>query len=62
MPVLCYHRIRNFKRGGGLKDYEVTPAAFAEQMQALADSGYKTILPAELYNYLMSVASILKNR
>jgi len=45
-----------------LKDYEVTPAAFAEQMQALADSGYKTILPAELYNYLMSVASILKNR
>ncbi len=58
VPVLCYHRIRNFKHGGGLKDYEVTPAAFAEQMQALADSGYTTILPGQLYNYLTYAESI----
>jgi hypothetical protein len=44
VPVLCYHHIRNFTAGGRLMGYEVTPTAFAEQMKALADSGYKTIL------------------
>ena len=50
VPVLCYHHIRNTRPG----DYVVSPSAFAEQMQALADSGYKTILPDQLYNYLVS--------
>ncbi len=48
IPVLCYHHIRNTTPG----DYVVTPASFAAQMNALADSGYKTILPDQLYNYL----------
>lgn len=58
VPVLCYHHIRNFTAGGRLMGYEVTPAAFAEQMKALADSGYKTILPDELYEYLVHGASL----
>ena len=54
VPVLCYHHIRDTKPG----DYVVSPSAFAQQMQALADSGYKTILPDQLYNYLVSGTSI----
>lgn len=53
VPVLCYHHIRNFASGGRLKEYEVTPSAFAEQMKVLNDSGYKTILPDDLYEYLV---------
>lgn len=53
VPVLCYHHIRNFMAGGRLKEYEVTPTAFAAQMKALHDSGYSTILPDELYEYLL---------
>ncbi len=58
VPVLCYHHIRNFTAGGRLMGYEVTPAAFAEQMKTLADSGYKTILPDDLYEYLVHGASL----
>ncbi|MCW3089693.1 MAG: Polysaccharide deacetylase [Ferruginibacter sp.] len=55
VPVLCYHHIRNFRAGESesMKSYSVTPAAFAEQMKALHDSGYQTILPDELYEYLV---------
>ncbi|MEP6617597.1 MAG: polysaccharide deacetylase family protein [Ginsengibacter sp.] len=59
VPILCYHNIHDFRRAsdraGG---YDVTPAAFAEQMQALADSGYQTILPDQLYEYLAGGAKI----
>ncbi len=55
VPVLCYHHIREAKPGQSatLKNYSVSPASFAEQMKALSDSGYKTILPDDLYNYLV---------
>ena len=55
MPILCYHHIRNFKAGESenMKSYSVTPAAFAAQMKALSDSGYSTILPDQLYEYLV---------
>ena len=55
VPVLCYHHIRNFSAGesSNMKSYSVTPAAFAEQMKTLHDSGYNTILPEQLYNYLV---------
>jgi len=33
--------------------YEVTPAEFAAQMKILSDSGYHTVLPEQLYNYLV---------
>src|SRR5678816_2015402 len=50
VPILCYHRIHNFNGPGSdrSKGYQVTPAAFAEQMKALSDSGYHTILPDQL--------------
>ena len=55
VPVLCYHHIRESKPGQSetFKTYSVTPAQFAEQMKALHDSGYNTILPDQLYNYLV---------
>jgi peptidoglycan/xylan/chitin deacetylase (PgdA/CDA1 family) len=54
VPVLCYHHINSNKPG----DYVVPPALFAAQMQALADSGYQTILPEQLYNYLTTGAAL----
>lgn len=55
VPVLCYHHIREAKPGQSetFKTYSVSPAQFAEQMKALHDSGYQTILPDQLYNYLL---------
>ena len=55
VPVLCYHHIRDAKPGQSetLKSYSVSPAQFAQQMKALKDSGYETILPNQLYNYLV---------
>ena len=55
VPVLCYHHIREAKPGQSetLKSYSVSPESFAEQMKALKDSGYETILPDQLYNYLV---------
>jgi peptidoglycan/xylan/chitin deacetylase (PgdA/CDA1 family) len=54
VPVLCYHNIRNFRAGESdrMKSYTVTPSAFAEQMKTLADSGYQTIDPEDLFSYL----------
>jgi len=54
VPVLCYHRIRNTKPD----DYVISAASFVNQMRALADSGYHTISPDQLYSYLTTGASI----
>lgn len=55
VPVLCYHHIRPFSSGisATMKNYSVFPEAFAAQMKALHDSGYHTILPDQLYDYLV---------
>ena len=55
IPVLCYHNIRAVKPNASatVKAYTVTPKAFEEQMKALSDAGYQTILPDELYAYLV---------
>ena len=55
VPVLCYHHIRNVRasESENMKSYSVSPESFAEQMKALYDSGYQTILPAQLYDYLV---------
>jgi peptidoglycan/xylan/chitin deacetylase (PgdA/CDA1 family) len=55
VPVLCYHHIREAKPGQSetMKSYSVSPEAFALQMKTLKDSGYETILPGELYDYLV---------
>ena len=60
VPVLCYHHIREPKPGQSetMKSYSVSPAQFAQQMKALKDSGYETILPNQLYNYLVHGATL----
>ena len=49
VPILCYHRIENNKAPS---DYNVTIPVFKEELKILADSGYHTILPDQLYEYL----------
>ncbi len=60
VPVLCYHHIREPKPGQSetLKSYSVSPSQFAEQMKALKDSGYETILPDQLYEHLVHDAAL----
>lgn len=55
VPILCYHNIKNFDASDGpmTKVYSVKPADFAAQMNALSEAGYHTILPAQLYEYLV---------
>jgi peptidoglycan/xylan/chitin deacetylase (PgdA/CDA1 family) len=54
VPVLCYHQIRDWraKDSKGAKDYIVPIAEFKAQIKMLADSGYHTILPDQLFSYL----------
>ncbi len=55
VPILCYHNIKDFSASAGemTKTYSVKPTNFAEQMKALADAGYHSILPDQLYDYLV---------
>jgi peptidoglycan/xylan/chitin deacetylase (PgdA/CDA1 family) len=63
VPVLCYHRIRNIlpNDGKNMRAYSVTPVHFAQQMKALHDNGYHTILPNQLHEYLVHNKSLPKN-
>lgn len=60
VPVLCYHDIKDWKPGlrQSMKEYIVPVAAFKEQMQSLADSGYQTITPEQYYNHLTKGATL----
>jgi len=60
VPILCYHQIRDWraKDSKGAKDYIVPVEAFKKQIQMLADSGYHTILPDQLYAYLATGAPL----
>ena len=49
VPILCYHHIT---AGKPTNEYTVSVDAFKAQLKALADSGYHTVLPDQLYNYL----------
>ena len=62
VPILCYHQIRDWRASDskGAKDYIVPTASFKEQMKMLADSGYHTILPDQLYAYLTMGAALPK--
>lgn len=55
VPILCYHQIRNWKPSDSkyAKDYIVPVDLFKEQIRMLADSGYHSIQPEQLYNYLV---------
>lgn len=54
VPVLCYHQIREWRTTDSkrAKDYIVPVETFKQQLKMLADSGYHTILPDQLYSYL----------
>lgn len=56
VPVLCYHQVRDFRPSDSktARDYIVPVAVFRQQMQSLADSGYNTVLPGQLYEYLVA--------
>jgi peptidoglycan/xylan/chitin deacetylase (PgdA/CDA1 family) len=60
VPILCYHQIRDWLPSDSkrAKDYIVPVNNFREQMKLLADSGYHTILPDQLYNYLLKGISL----
>jgi len=55
VPVLCYHQIREWLPSDGkrAKDDIISPAKFKEHVKILADSGYQSILPDQLYDYLV---------
>jgi peptidoglycan/xylan/chitin deacetylase (PgdA/CDA1 family) len=54
IPILCYHQIRDWKPTDSkrAKDYIVPVEVFKKQLKMLADSGFHTILPDQLYDYL----------
>jgi peptidoglycan/xylan/chitin deacetylase (PgdA/CDA1 family) len=54
VPIVCYHQIRDWRPTDSKtsKDYIIPIAAFKQHMKMLADSGYHTILPDQLYDYL----------
>ena len=54
VPILCYHQIREWRPtdSKSARDYIVPVDKFRDQMKQLADSGYQTILPDQLYDYL----------
>ncbi|UFH54737.1 polysaccharide deacetylase family protein [Spirosoma sp. KNUC1025] len=60
VPILCYHQVRDWRASDSksAKDYIIPVAAFKEQMQMLADSGYHTVLPDQLYAYLTTGAPL----
>lgn len=54
VPILCYHQIRDWTASDSKssRDYIIPVEAFKAQIKILADSGYHTILPNQLYDYL----------
>jgi len=51
VPILCYHNIKDVQ-GKSSPDYTLTIALFDAQIKMLADSGYHSVLPDQLYDYL----------
>jgi peptidoglycan/xylan/chitin deacetylase (PgdA/CDA1 family) len=60
VPILCYHQIRDWtaRDSKGAKDYIIPIAAFKAQIKMLADSGYHSIQPDQLYAYLTTGAKL----
>ena len=57
VPVLCYHRISEGNKG----DYTVSLATFNAHVKILADSGYHSVSPAQLYDYLVYNKTLPEN-
>lgn len=49
IPILCYHRLAHGRNDA----YSVSPETYASHLQILADSGYTSVLPDALHDYLL---------
>jgi peptidoglycan/xylan/chitin deacetylase (PgdA/CDA1 family) len=49
IPILCYHRISESGKG----DYTISPKSFKAHMKVLSDSGFHSISPVQLYDWLV---------
>lgn len=60
VPILCYHQIREWRDTDSktAQNYIVPVQTFRDQLKMLADSGYHTILPDQLYAYLTTGAPL----
>jgi len=60
VPVLCYHQIRNNIASDSKRAHDdiIAPDKFKQHIKMLADSGYHSILPDQLYNYLVYGAKL----
>lgn len=60
VPILCYHQIRDWRSTDSktAQNYIVPVQTFKEQIKMLADSGYHTVLPDQLYAYLTTGAAL----
>jgi hypothetical protein len=58
VPVLCYHQIRNWNSGESKSSLDIVVPVnlFKAHLKILADSGYHTILPDQLYDYFTLIA------
>lgn len=63
VPVLCYHQIRDWQAGDSKRAHDdiISPANFEAHVKMLADSGYTSILPDQLYDYLVYGKTLPKN-
>lgn len=55
VPILCYHQIRDWTSSDSKtgKDYITPINTFKAHVKMLADSGYNSVLPDQVYNYLV---------
>ena len=60
VPILCYHQIRDWtaRDSKGAKDYITPIATFKAHIKMLADSGYHTISPDQLFAYMTTGAKL----
>ncbi|GAC1374866.1 MAG: hypothetical protein NVS3B25_02710 [Hymenobacter sp.] len=60
VPILCYHQIRDWtaRDSKGAKDYITPIATFKAHIKMLADSGYHTVSPDQLYAYMTTGAKL----
>lgn len=60
VPVLCYHQLRNWTSRDSKSSHDiiVPTELFKQHLKILADSGYHTILPDQLYAYLTAGAAL----
>jgi peptidoglycan/xylan/chitin deacetylase (PgdA/CDA1 family) len=63
VPILCYHQIRDWTATDSrrAKDYIVPLSSFRDQMKFLADNGYHSISPDQLYDYLLKGKALPSN-